>query len=65
MTEEEIIVVKSPIVPSQKEAEPITHDNQVTYSVRLANGMIVTRPEEFPNDLTEQADLSDIEEDTE
>ena len=48
---EKITVIKSPVIPFKILVDgKITYGNQVTYSVRLSNGMVVTRPEEFPNE---------------
>jgi hypothetical protein len=55
MPKNKIIIVKSPVVPMNLPEEGmVIYGNQVTYSVRLANGMIVSRPEEFPNDDIEE-----------
>jgi hypothetical protein len=45
-------------------ARALIYGNQVTYSVHLSNGMVVTRPEEFPNDKDEQVDLVEAEEES-
>ena len=67
MSEEEIVVVKSPIVPTRKQTKPdaqaeeeINYENQVIYSVRLSNGMIVTGPEGFPDN---EMQTEEVEED--
>jgi hypothetical protein len=68
MSEEEIVVIKSPIVPTTKQTKPddaqteekITYENQVIYSVRLSNGMIVTGPEGFPDN---EMQTEEVEED--
>jgi hypothetical protein len=50
MTQNKITIVKSPIVTMNLPYEfMVTYGNQVTYSVRLSNGMIISRPEDFPN----------------
>ena len=55
MTQNKITIVKSPIVTMNLPYEfMVTYGNQVTYSVRLSNGMIVSRPEDFPNDDMDQ-----------
>lgn len=51
MKENEIKVIKSPIVPSDKLDESIViSSNEFTYYVRLSSGVIVTKPEDFPDD---------------
>lgn len=58
MTENRITVIKSPIVPFIPSVEgKVTYWNQATYSVRLTNGMVVTRPEEFPDAHETQGNL--------
>ena len=55
MSDSEITIVKSPIVPLNiPDGSMIIYANQVTYSVRLSNGMVVTRPDEFPNEKNEK-----------
>jgi hypothetical protein len=50
MAQNKITIVKSPVVPMNLPDEfMVTYGNQITYSVRLSNGMIVSRPEDFPN----------------
>jgi len=50
MAQNKITIVKSPLVPWNLPDEfMFTYGNHVTYSVRLSNGMIVSRPEDFPN----------------
>jgi UDP-N-acetylmuramoylalanine-D-glutamate ligase len=68
MSEEEIVVVKSPIVPTTKQTklyvaqaeEEISYENQVVYSVRLSNGMVITGPDGFPD---EEMQTEEVEED--
>jgi len=56
MNENKFTIIKSPIVPMSILGEGIViYGNQVTYSVRLANGMIVSRPEDFPSDETDKS----------
>jgi hypothetical protein len=66
MTEEQIMVVKSPIVPTFKETtnttqgeEKITYENQVVYSVLLSNGLVVTGPQGFPDNGKQIEDSED------
>lgn len=62
MTKVKITLIKSPLVPMDFLDEGrVNYDNQVTYSVRLSNGIIVTRPEEFPKE-EEKANLPEIAE---
>lgn len=50
MSENEIRVIKSPIVPTPGADENIViPENKVVYYIRLNNGMVVTKPEDFPN----------------
>lgn len=50
MSENEIRVIKSPIVPTPGADENIViPENKVVYCIRLNNGMVVTKPEDFPN----------------
>jgi hypothetical protein len=50
MSENEIRVIKSPIVPTPGADENIViPENKVVYYIRLNNGMAVTKPEDFPN----------------
>jgi hypothetical protein len=50
MSEKEIRVIKSPIVPTPGADENIViPENKVVYYIRLNNGMVVTKPEDFPN----------------
>jgi hypothetical protein len=67
MSNDKIIVIKSPLVPKSKiDDGAITYDNQVTYTVRLANGMVVARPEDYPENLKEKIENADKgEEETE
>jgi len=63
MSKQKIKIIKSPLVPSGFSSDDmIVYTNQITYSVRLSNGMIVSRPEEFPNGNETQDDVSKIEE---
>lgn len=51
MPKSKIIILKSPLVSAGITSDSTAiYANQVTYSVRLSNGMIVSRPEEFPSD---------------
>ncbi len=60
MSENEIAVIKSPVVPLNiPDKGMIIYGNQVTYSVRLPNGIIVTNPEEFPNDNEDEQIIID------
>jgi len=60
MPESEITIVKSPVVPLDlPDDNMIIYGNQVTYSVRLPNGMIITRPEEFPGDDKEEGNMTE------
>jgi hypothetical protein len=50
MSENEIRVIKSPIVPTPGADEnTVIPENKVVYYIRLNNGMVVTKPEDFPN----------------
>jgi hypothetical protein len=50
VSENEIKVVKSPVVPLDMPDESMaTFSNQFTYYVRLSTGIIVTKPEDFPD----------------
>ena len=64
MPKYKITIVKSPIIPMNLQNENfVTYDNQVTYSVRLTNGMIVSRPEEFlSGDINERIIIEEPEE---
>jgi len=55
MPKTKITIIKSPVAPMNLADESmVIYGNQVTYSVRLSNGMIVSRPEDFPNDDMDQ-----------
>jgi hypothetical protein len=57
MSENEIRVIKSPIVPTPGADENIViPENKVVYYIRLNNGMVVTKPEDFPNGPETEAD---------
>ena len=63
MSKTKVVVIKSPIIPFKGIDEEMTiYNNQVTYSVRLSNGMVITRPEEYPNDKDDQVDLFEAKE---
>lgn len=52
MSENEIKVIKSPIVSIRGVDENlVVVENKVVYYIRLNNGMVVTSPEDFPDNL--------------
>jgi hypothetical protein len=55
MPQNEIRIIKSPVVPLYApDEERIISSNELTYYVRLSNGVIATKPEDFPNDKSEK-----------
>lgn len=50
MSEEEVSVIKSPIVPTPDYGEQATLYDELVYYVYLANGIVATKPEDFPSD---------------
>jgi hypothetical protein len=58
MPQDEVAVVKSPIIPVEfGDEDTMPHGNELTYYVRLPNGMIATKPEDFLDDsLTEEVE---------
>jgi len=57
MSKEKITVIKSPIVPMPDFGEgTIIYSDQVVYYVQLPNGILVTKPEDFPTDDKEMVE---------
>ena len=56
-SESEVKVIKSPIARTQ-EGDSLEHAYQGTiiYYVRLSNGIVITRPEDFPTNKEENED---------
>jgi hypothetical protein len=55
----QVRVIKSPLVPSGGNREEILENeyrDEVIYHVRLSNGLIVTRPDDFLNDVEEKGE---------
>lgn len=51
MPKNKITRIKSPIAPMNlSDEDTVIYGNQVTYSIRLSNGMIVSKPDDFPNE---------------
>jgi hypothetical protein len=50
MPRNEVTVVKSPVAPVTVPEDTVAYGTELTYYVRLSDGMIVTRPEDFPTD---------------
>ena len=61
-SESGVKVIKSPIVRTQ-EGDFLEHAYQDTiiYYVRLSNGIVITKPEDFPTDKGESEDSSGSE----
>jgi hypothetical protein len=61
-SESEIKVIKSPIMRTQEgDFLEYAYQDNVIYYVRLSNGVVVTRPEDFPTDKPESEDSSTSE----
>jgi hypothetical protein len=61
-SESGIKVIKSPIVRTQEgDFLEYAYQDTVVYYVRLSNGIVVTRPEDFPADQRENEGSSDSE----
>lgn len=50
MSEEKISVIKSPVVPMPDFSEEPDYEDHLVYYVYLSNGLIVTKPDDFPAD---------------
>ena len=50
MPRNEVTVVKSPVAPVNIPEDAVAYGNELTYYVRLSDGIIVTRPQDFPTD---------------
>jgi len=62
MVQNKIKIIKSPIVSMDtKDRDWIVYGNQVTYSVRLQNGMVVSSPDAYPNEINEEKSCSEKE----
>jgi len=49
MPKERVKVIRSPILPGLVSCDDsMTYSNSVVYYVKLSNGLIATRPEDFP-----------------
>ena len=58
MPENEITVVKSPVAPVYvPDEDRVIYSNELTYYVRLSNGMIATKPEDFPDDKKDEEEV--------
>ena len=56
-SESGIKVTKSPIVPTQEgDFLEYAYQDTIIYYVRLSNGVVITRPEDFPTDKEENED---------
>jgi hypothetical protein len=51
MSQAKVEVVKSPIPPIRSSDCFSARSNAVIYYIRLSNGIVVTRPEDFPENL--------------
>ncbi len=51
MSQTKVEVIKSPIPPIPKSDSCYDRTNDIIYYVRLSNGIIVTKPEDFPKEL--------------
>lgn len=50
----EIKIVKEPIVRTgEQDFLEYAYRDRIVYCVRLSNGMVVTKPEDFPTDVEE------------
>lgn len=51
-TSDKITVVKKPIVRAvEGDSSEYSFQDRIIYYVRLSNGMVITNPSDFPNDL--------------
>ena len=51
MSQAKIKVIKSPISPVHTpDYDSVIYANKVVYFIRLSNGLIATRPDDFPKD---------------
>jgi len=48
-----IKVVKMPIVRTQERDFEYAYQSRIIYYVRLSNGIVVNKPEDFPNNIEE------------
>jgi len=63
MSKEKIHIIKSPIVPMPDFGDDIViYNDRVVYYVHLPNGIIATKPEDFPTDDQEIAQEETISE---
>jgi len=53
MPSNEIKVIKAPMVPRGKEKDFLeyAYQDNIVYYVRLADGLIVTKPDDFPKEV--------------
>ena len=66
MSKQKIVVIKSPIATLKGITDGTSYyRNQITYCVRLSNGMVITSPEEFPSEDEVNNDLSQANNETE
>lgn len=66
MPKNEITVVKSPISQVELTDGDIgACSNELTYYVRLSNGMIATKPEDFPDDHMNEREFENEADDDE
>ena len=61
MSSNEIKIIKSPTVLPQGEREDYleyTYQSKIIYYVHLSNGLIATKPDDFPDKVEEKEKLS-------
>lgn len=51
MSEEEISVIKSPVAPMPDSSEETFYEDHLVYYVYLSNGLVATKPDDFPVDV--------------
>jgi len=66
MSNDKITVIKSPMVPTSTFDDSADYINRVAYYIRLSNGLIVSGPDDFPNENEiEKVEKESIAKDTE